>query len=80
MSNASKICLVHLIAILKIGGFSLLDTQFVNPYLKKLGAIEITRKKYLKMLGQSLGKNTDFNKDINQSSIYETIQSMTQTS
>ena len=32
MSNASKICLVYLIANLKIKGFTLLDTQFVNPY------------------------------------------------
>jgi leucyl/phenylalanyl-tRNA--protein transferase len=80
MSNASKICLVYLIANLKIKGFVLLDTQFVNPHLIKLGAIEIPRKKYLKMLGNSLKKNTNFNKKISQSSIYDIIQSMTQTS
>jgi len=80
MSNASKICLVYLIANLNKKGFTLLDTQFVNPYLKKLGAIEISRKKYLKILGNSLKKNIDFNKKISQSSIYEDIQSMTQTS
>ena len=80
MSNASKICLVYLIANLNKKGFTLLDTQFVNPYLKKLGAIEISRKKYLKILGNSLKKNIDFNKKVPQSSIYEDIQSMTQTS
>ena len=80
MPNASKICLVYLIANLNKKGFTLLDTQFVNPYLKKLGAIEISRKKYLKILGNSLKKNIDFNKKIPQSSIYEDIQSMTQTS
>ena len=80
MSNASKICLVYLIANINKKGFTLLDTQFVNPYLKKLGAIEISRKKYLKILGNSLKKNIDFNKKIPQSSIYEDIQSMTQTS
>ena len=80
MSNASKICLVYLIANLNMKGFTLLDTQFVNPYLKKLGAIEISRKKYLKILGNSLKKNIDFNKKVLQSSIYEDIQSMTQTS
>ena len=79
MSNASKICLVYLIANLNKKGFTLLDTQFVNPYLKKLGAIEISRKKYLKILGNSIKKNIDFNKKIPQSSIYEDIQSMTQT-
>ena len=80
MSNASKICLVYLIANLNMKGFTLLDTQFINPYLKKLGAIEISRKKYLKILGNSLKKNIDFNKKVPQSSIYEDIQSMTQTS
>ena len=60
MSNASKICLVYLIANLNKKGFTLLDTQFVNPYLKKLGAIEISRKKYLKILGNSLKKKYRF--------------------
>ena len=80
MSNSSKICLVYLIANLKIKKFTLLDTQFINPHLKKLGAIEISRKKYLKMLGISLKKNANFNKKIPKSSIYDIIQSMTQTS
>ena len=80
MSNASKICLIYLIANLQTKGFILLDTQFVNPHLKKLGAIEIPRKKYLKMLGNALKTNTNFNKKISQSSIYDIIQSMTQTS
>ena len=62
VSNSSKVCLVYLLANLKIKGFRLLDTQFINPHLKKLGAIEIPRKKYLKMLGNSLKKNANFNK------------------
>ena len=80
ISNSSKICLVYLVANLKIKGFTLLDTQFVNPHLKKLGAIEISRKKYLKILGSSLKKNANFNKKVSQSSIYDIVQSMTQTS
>ncbi len=80
MSNASKICLVYLIAILKIKEFSLLDTQFINPYLKSLGAIEIPRDEYLQLLSKSLTKTINFKKKVSQSSIYETIQSMTQTS
>ena len=80
MSNASKICLVYLIANLKLKKFTLLDTQFINPYLKKLGAMEISREKYLKILGDSLKKNINFDKKIPHSSIYDVIQSMTQTS
>ena len=80
VSNSSKICLVYLVANLKIRGFTLLDTQFVNPHLEGFGAIEISRDKYLSMLGKSLKKNADFKKKISQSSIYDIIQSMTQTS
>ena len=80
MSNSSKICLVYLIANLKIKKFTLLDTQIINPHLKKLGAIEIPKKEYLKKLGKSLNTNANFNKKISQSSIYEIIQSMTHTS
>ena len=80
ISNASKICLIYLIANLKIKNFSLLDTQFINPHLKNLGAVEVTRKKYLEILEDSLSKKANFNKKINHSSIYETIHSMTQTS
>ena len=80
MSNSSKICLVYLIANLKIKKFTLLDTQIINPHLKKLGAIEIPKKEYLKKLGKSLNTNANFNKKISQSSIYDIIQSMTQTS
>ena len=80
VSNASKVCLVYLIANLKIKNFNLLDTQFINPYLKNLGAIEISREKYLKLLSKSLNKNANFNKKITQSSIYDILQSMTQTS
>ena len=80
VSNSSKICLVYLVANLKIRGFTLLDTQFVNPHLEGFGAIEISRDKYLSMLGKSLKKNADFKKKISQSSIYDIIQSMTHTS
>ena len=80
VSNASKVCLVYLISNLKIKNFNLLDTQFINPYLKNLGAIEISREKYLKLLSKSLKKNANFNKKITQSSIYDILQSMTQTS
>ncbi len=44
--DASKVALVHLVARLRIGGFHLLDTQFVTSHLAQFGAIEIPRETY----------------------------------
>ncbi len=44
--DASKVALVHLVARLRLGGFRLLDTQFVTAHLAQFGAIEIPRARY----------------------------------
>jgi len=44
--DASKIALVHLVARLRLGGFRLLDTQFVTAHLAQFGAQEIPRETY----------------------------------
>ncbi|HEY6430951.1 MAG TPA: leucyl/phenylalanyl-tRNA--protein transferase [Acetobacteraceae bacterium] len=44
--DASKVALVHLVARLRLGGFRLLDTQFVTPHLAQFGAAEIPRDDY----------------------------------
>jgi leucyl/phenylalanyl-tRNA--protein transferase len=44
--DASKVALVHLVARLRIGGYRLLDTQFVTSHLAQFGAIEIPRESY----------------------------------
>lgn len=44
--DASKVALVHLVARLRLGGFVLLDTQFVTEHLATLGAVEISRARY----------------------------------
>ena len=49
-TNASKICLVHLVELLKDKGFTLLDTQFTTEHLKTFGAIDIPKDDYLKLL------------------------------
>jgi leucyl/phenylalanyl-tRNA--protein transferase len=48
--DASKVALVHLIARLRIGGFLLLDTQFVTSHLAQFGAEEIPRERYKQKL------------------------------
>lgn len=49
-SGASKVCLVHLMRILREGGFMLLDTQFTNPHVEQFGCVEIPREAYLERL------------------------------
>lgn len=48
--DASKVALVHLVARLRRGGFSLLDTQFVTSHLAQFGAVEVPRHNYKQML------------------------------
>ncbi|CAA7615220.1 leucyl/phenylalanyl-tRNA--protein transferase [Magnetospirillum sp. UT-4] len=53
-TEASKVALVDLVARLKIGGYRLLDTQFVTEHLVRFGAVEIPREKYLRMLSDAI--------------------------
>jgi leucyl/phenylalanyl-tRNA--protein transferase len=54
-TNASKICLVHLVERLKAKGFTLLDTQFTTEHLKTFGAIDIPKDEYLALLKAAVG-------------------------
>ncbi|WP_429930022.1 leucyl/phenylalanyl-tRNA--protein transferase [Agrobacterium vitis] len=53
-SNASKICLVHLVERLRAQGFVLLDTQFTTEHLKTFGAIDVPKDEYAKMLEEAV--------------------------
>ncbi|KQN08817.1 leucyl/phenylalanyl-tRNA--protein transferase [Sphingomonas aurantiaca] len=53
-TDASKVALAHLVARLRVGGFSLLDCQFQTSHLASLGAIEIDRADYVALLGAAL--------------------------
>lgn len=58
--DASKVALVHLVAILRRGGFRLLDTQFLTSHLEQFGAIEIEREDYLRLLAEAVGMDAQF--------------------
>jgi len=58
--DASKVALVHLVARLNRGGFTLLDTQFITDHLSQFGATEISRRAYQAQLDEALGVNADF--------------------
>jgi leucyl/phenylalanyl-tRNA--protein transferase len=54
VTDASKVALAHLVARLRLGGFRLLDTQFVTEHLRQFGAIEISRAQYHRRLTAAL--------------------------
>ena len=53
-TDASKVALAWLVARLNVGGYRLLDCQFMTEHLRSLGAIEITQKAYVSMLSDAL--------------------------
>ena len=53
-TDASKVCLVHLVERLRERGFVLLDTQFTTEHLKRFGAIDVPRENYAEMLAEAL--------------------------
>lgn len=59
-SNASKVALVHLVARMRIGGFKILDTQFITPHLATMGGVEISGQDYQDRLEQALEVEAQF--------------------
>ena len=55
MTDASKVSLAWLVARLKVGGFTLLDCQFMTDHLASMGAITISREAYVGSLSAALG-------------------------
>lgn len=58
--DASKICLVHLVARLINCGFTLLDAQFHNSHLEQFGLVEIERAEFRAMLADAMQVRADF--------------------
>lgn len=52
--DASKVALVHLVARLRLGGFMLLDAQFLTEHLAQFGAREIPRADYKRRLAAAV--------------------------
>lgn len=59
-TDASKVALVHLVARLIAGGYSLLDAQFMTEHLRQFGAQEIPRAEYHRRLERALAGRGDF--------------------
>ena len=83
--NASKVALAHLVARLRIGGYTLLDTQFLTEHLASMGGLEIDGQDYLERLERALGVDAQFPGEVSEealSSEFDSLfsQSKTQTS
>ena len=59
-TNASKVALAHLVARLRLGGYVVLDTQFITTHLASLGAIELPRDAYHALLAQAVETPAQF--------------------
>jgi leucyl/phenylalanyl-tRNA--protein transferase len=53
-TDASKICLVHLVERLRRKHFTLLDTQFTTEHLKTFGAIDVPKTDYALLLAAAM--------------------------
>ena len=58
--NASKVAFHYLIEILRNQKYELLDTQFINDNVRRFGAIEIPKSKYLQELKKGVMKKRIF--------------------
>ena len=81
-TDASKVALTHLAGLLKKGGFTLLDTQFITNHLKRFGAVEISQQEYLEQLSQALTRQGRFEGPLSQGDLEAVLfsQRNTQTS
>ncbi|KQM13247.1 leucyl/phenylalanyl-tRNA--protein transferase [Sphingomonas sp. Leaf24] len=53
--SASKVALGWLVARLRVGGFRLLDCQFLTDHLATMGVVEVPKKTYSVLLAGALG-------------------------
>ena len=54
VTDASKVALAWLVARLRVGGFTLLDCQFMTDHLASLGAVNVPRATYVGLLAAAL--------------------------
>lgn len=75
-SNASKVALAHLVARLRLGGFALLDTQFITEHLASMGGLEISARDYQDRLEYALEIDAQFTGKISAGDISSELDKM----
>ena len=75
--DASKVALVHLVARLKKGKYSLLDTQFITNHLSQFGAVEMPRSGFRQLLASALDYSSTFPVELSKLELETFLQSTT---
>jgi leucyl/phenylalanyl-tRNA--protein transferase len=52
--DASKVALWALVDLLRLDGAALFDVQWTTPHLRSLGAVDVSRSEYLRLLASAL--------------------------
>jgi len=60
VTDASKVALHALVERLRAQRFVLLDTQWLTPHLQRFGAVQISRRDYLHLLGRAVALTRKF--------------------
>jgi leucyl/phenylalanyl-tRNA--protein transferase len=55
-TDASKVAFVGLVERLRAGGASLFDVQWCTAHLESLGAVEVSRTRYLELLADAVAR------------------------
>lgn len=79
-ADASKIALVHLVARLRRGGFTLLDAQFWTAHLAQFGLIQIPRAQFRRRLADALERTASLADGPPAMTNAQALQSITQIS
>lgn len=75
-TDASKVALAWLVALLKRGGARLLDCQFMTEHLASMGAVEITQARYVALLGEASGAGEGDAAGVGARSLPESFESL----
>jgi len=75
-TNASKVALVHLVARLRMGGYTLLDTQFITEHLLTMGGVEIAGQEYLDRLERAFTVDAQFPTEPSAAELSSEIESL----
>ena len=78
--DASKVALVHLVARLIVGGFRLLDCQFMTEHLRSFGAVEISREEFRTLLADAIDRPALFQRELGGVDPCAIVQDRTRTS
>ena len=78
-TDGSKVALCHLVGILRRGGFTLLDTQFITEHLARFGTIEISQREYLGKLSAALARGAQWGPPLAQGDLEAVLPSQAKT-